>query len=153
MVAWDKPALGTCPLKRLGHARSWDIPFKMFGTSPLLEHALSNAWDKPALETCPLKCLGHARSWDMPHLHDRNRIASVIMSCGHCCNVSSQTVFAYNTSLRTSNSFALLCAMKGGRQCLPWPYRAQTPRCSPYAWEKRIVENTTGCTPEVPDFH
>ena len=56
----------------LGHARSWDnarswdIPFTMFGTSPLLEHALSNAWDKPALETCPLKCLGHARSWGRP---------------------------------------------------------------------------------------
>ena len=45
------PALGTCPLKCLGHARSWDMPFKLFGTCPLFG-------------TCLLKCLGHARSWD-----------------------------------------------------------------------------------------
>ena len=25
--SWDMPALGTCPLKCLGHARSWDMPF------------------------------------------------------------------------------------------------------------------------------
>ena len=76
------------------------MPFKILGASPLLEHALSNAWDKPALETCPLKCLGHARSWDMPRLHDRNRIASVIMSCGHCCNVSDVKVSSQPTRVR-----------------------------------------------------
>ena len=60
------PALGTCPLKCLGQARSWDMPFKMLGTGPLLGHALYNAWGMPALGACPLKFLGHARSWDMP---------------------------------------------------------------------------------------
>ena len=151
------PALWTGPSKCLGHARSWDIPFKMFGTSPLLEHALSNAWDKPALETCPLKCLGHARSWDMPHLHDRHRIPSVIMSCGHCCHVSSQTVFAYNAPLRTPNSFALLCAMKDGPRFVRHAYlgpielKLQDARLTP--GQKRIVENTTGCTPDVLDVH
>ena len=39
---WDKPALGTCPLKCLGQARSWDMPFKMLGTGPLLGQALQN---------------------------------------------------------------------------------------------------------------
>ena len=62
----DMPALGTCPSKFLGHARSWDMPFKILGTGPLLGHALLNVWDRPALGTCPLKCLGQARSWDMP---------------------------------------------------------------------------------------
>ena len=28
--SWDKPALGTCPLKCLGQARFWDRPFKYF---------------------------------------------------------------------------------------------------------------------------
>ena len=37
---WDMPALGTCPLKCLGHARSWDMPLKMFGICPLLGRAL-----------------------------------------------------------------------------------------------------------------
>ena len=30
--AWDRPALGTCPLACLGQARSWGRPFKMLGT-------------------------------------------------------------------------------------------------------------------------
>ena len=58
---WDMPALGTCPLKCLGHARSLGLPFKILGTSPLLGHALQNSWDRPALGTCPSKCLGQAR--------------------------------------------------------------------------------------------
>jgi hypothetical protein len=35
----------------LGQARSWDRPFKILGTSPLLGQALQNSWDKPALGT------------------------------------------------------------------------------------------------------
>ena len=38
--SWDKPSLGTGPSKFLGQARSWDMPFKMLGTGPLLEQAL-----------------------------------------------------------------------------------------------------------------
>ena len=38
-IAWDRPALGTCPLKCLGERRSWDMRFKMFGTGPLLGQA------------------------------------------------------------------------------------------------------------------
>ena len=57
--AWDRPALGTCPLKCLGQARSWDMPFKMFGTGSLLGQALQNSWDRPALGT---EMLGLARS-------------------------------------------------------------------------------------------
>ena len=34
--AWDRPALGICPLKCLGQARSWDMRFKMLGRAPLL---------------------------------------------------------------------------------------------------------------------
>ena len=168
------PALGTCPLKCMGNARSWDMPFKMFATSPLLRHALQNVWDRPALWTCPLKCLEHARSWDMPfkmfgtcpllehaRLHDRNRIPSVIMSCGHSCHVSSQTVFAYNTSLRTSNSFALLCALKGGPRFVrhaKWravgnsylgPIELKLLDACLTPEQKGMVENTTGCTPDV----
>ena len=38
--SWHKPAFGTCPLKCLGHARSWDKPFKTFEARPLLGQAL-----------------------------------------------------------------------------------------------------------------
>ena len=62
--AWDMPALGTGPSRRLGQARSWDRPFNMLGTSPLLGQALQHAWDKPAFGTGPATCLGHARSWE-----------------------------------------------------------------------------------------
>ena len=48
LSSWDKPALGTCPLKFLGQARSCDRPFDILGTCPLLEHALLTCWDKPA---------------------------------------------------------------------------------------------------------
>jgi len=51
--AWDRPALGTCPLQCLGQARSWDMPSTMPGAGPLLGQALKNACDKPALGTCP----------------------------------------------------------------------------------------------------
>jgi len=67
-IPMDKPALGTGPSKFLGQARSWDRPFKILGTSPLLGQALQNSWDKPALGTCPSKLLGQARSWDRPAL-------------------------------------------------------------------------------------
>ena len=53
-------------LQMLGMARSWDRPFKMLGTGPLLGQALQmlgtgplwgqalqNAWDRPALGTGP----------------------------------------------------------------------------------------------------
>ena len=63
---WDKPALGTCPLKSLGQARSWDMPFKMLGTGPLVGHAFLHAWDKPAFGTGPSEFLGQGRSWGMP---------------------------------------------------------------------------------------
>ena len=55
--SWDRRALGTCPSKCLGQARS---------TGPLLGQALQNSWDKPSLGTGPSKFLGQARSWDMP---------------------------------------------------------------------------------------
>ena len=61
---WDKPALGTCLSKRLGHARF--RAFKILGTGPLLGHALLNSWDMPAPGACPLKFLGQARFWDRP---------------------------------------------------------------------------------------
>ena len=35
----------------LGQARSWDMPFKMLGTCPLLGQALQNVWGTPALGT------------------------------------------------------------------------------------------------------
>ena len=57
-IAWDRPALGTCPLKCLGERRSWDMRFKMFGTGPLLGQALQNVWDRPVLGTGSLKSLG-----------------------------------------------------------------------------------------------
>ena len=66
---WDILALGTGPSTCLGHARSWDRPFHMLGTSPLLGQALQHAWAKPALGTGPSTCLGHARSWDRPVKH------------------------------------------------------------------------------------
>ena len=37
--------------KFLGQARSWDRPFKILVTGPLLGQALQNSWDKPALGT------------------------------------------------------------------------------------------------------
>ena len=43
-------------------ARSWDRPFNMLGTSPLLGQALPHAWDMLALGTGPSTCLGQARS-------------------------------------------------------------------------------------------
>ena len=50
----------------LGQAlqNSWDRPFKILGTGPLLGQALRNYWDKPALGTGSSKFLGQARSWD-----------------------------------------------------------------------------------------
>ena len=39
--------------KCLGQARSWDMPFKMPGTGPLLGQALENSWDMPALWGSP----------------------------------------------------------------------------------------------------
>ena len=73
------PALGTCPVRCLGHARSWDTPFTMLGACLLLGHALqNNAWDRHVLGTdMPSKMLeacslsGHApqnNAWDGPAL-------------------------------------------------------------------------------------
>ena len=43
-TAWDRPVLGTGPLKCLGQARSGDMPSKMIGTGPFLGQALQNSW-------------------------------------------------------------------------------------------------------------
>ena len=64
--SWDKPALGTCPSKFLGQARSCDRLFKFLGTGPLLGHALEHTWDRLFLEAGPSTCLGHACVWDRP---------------------------------------------------------------------------------------
>ena len=56
-VAWDMPALETCPVKGLGQARSWDMPFNMLGAGPLLGHALQMEY---------VKCPGCNREAEMP---------------------------------------------------------------------------------------
>ena len=45
--------------RQVAQGKKQQKTFEMFGTGPLLGHALENAWDRLALGTA-------ARSWDMP---------------------------------------------------------------------------------------